>query len=74
MQIIFYYTRQQCDHDGGNLFTVDSSVEEGIIHDFSKNTKKNYWFGLRSYPQVSTLFLLKCLCQVRKVLGHAYVH
>ena len=48
-------------------------MEEGIIHDFSKNTKKNYWFGLRSYPQVSTLFLLKCLAMSSKDSARSYI-
>ncbi|XP_063422181.1 macrophage mannose receptor 1-like [Mytilus trossulus] len=43
--------QQQCDQQGGNLFTVESSSEETVIHDFSVNLQKDFWIGVKSYPQ-----------------------
>ncbi|VDI53683.1 Hypothetical predicted protein [Mytilus galloprovincialis] len=41
-----------CNKLGGNIFTAESAAEETIIHDFAKNTHKNYWIGIKAYQQV----------------------
>ncbi|XP_071157457.1 macrophage mannose receptor 1-like [Mytilus edulis] len=54
MSLPWNVAQKTCDDEGGNLFTVESMVEEGIIEDFTKALKKNFWIGIRSYNQGSS--------------------